>query len=94
MLLPVRGLGQPAAAIELAVRATEAVPGIRRDGQVVQDSLAFEVVVEPLAQPRPSARERLVREPDDAVVAGDESRRHQPVDHRIVVRAGDDESPR
>jgi hypothetical protein len=31
---------------------------------------------------------------DDTIVAGDEPRCDQPVDHRIVVRTGDDESPR
>ena len=88
--LPVQGLGEATAAVELAVGAAEAVPGVGGDGEVVQDALAFEVVVEPAAQPRPGAGQRFVGELDDAVVAGDQPRGHQQVDHRVVVGAGDD----
>ena len=63
-------------------------------GEVVEDLLAFEVVVEPAAEPGPGSCEGLVGQFHDAVVAGNQARTDQKVDELIRLRAGDDRSPR
>ena len=78
--LPLQGPGQPDAAVQLAVWAPQGVPGVGGGGEVVQDPLAFDVVVEPAAQPGPGAGQRLVGDLDDAVVAGDQPGADEPLD--------------
>ena len=52
----------------------------------MQDPLAFDVVLEPAAEPGPGAGEGLVGDLDDAVVAGDQAGPHEPVDELVLVR--------
>ena len=66
-LAPLQRLGQPHAAVELAVRAAEGVPPVGGRGEVLPDALAFHVLVQPGAQPRPGAGERLVGDLHDAL---------------------------
>ena len=83
--LPVQDPGQPDAAVELAVGATEGVPGVGRGGQVVQDPLPLDVVVEPAAQPGPGPGERLVGDLQDAVVAGHQPGADEQLDQLVVL---------
>ena len=73
VVAPVEGVGQADAAVQLALGAAHRLPGVGGHGQVTQDALAFDVVVEPAPQARPGAGHRLVRELHHSVVA-----RHQP----------------
>ena len=88
--LPVQGLGQPDAAVQLAVRATQGVPGVGGGGEVVQGPLALDVVLEPAAEPGPRAGQRLVCDLDDAVVAGDQPGSDEPIDELVLGVIGDD----
>ena len=64
----------------LAVGAAHRVPGVGGAGEVAQDALALDVLVEPAPQARPGPGERLVGELDDAVVAGDQPGADQQLD--------------
>ena len=72
-LPPLRGAGEPGAAVELAVRAVHRLPGVRGAGQVSEHALPVDVVVEPAAQPRPDPDQRLVGDLDGVPVDA-----HQP----------------
>ena len=87
---PLEGLGEADAAVELAGGSAEGVPGVGGGGEVVEDPLALDVVLEPAAEPRPGAGERLVGDLDDAVVAGDQAGPDEPVDELVLVGVGDD----
>ena len=87
---PLEGLGEADAAVQLAVRPVEVVPGVGGGREVVEDPLALDVVLEPAAEPRPGAGERLVRYLEDSVVAGDEPGLHEPVDELVLIGGGDD----
>ena len=78
--LPVQHPGQPDAAVELAGRAPEGVPGVGRAAEVVPDALALDVVVEPAAEPGPGPGQCLVGDLEDALVAGHQARREQGLD--------------
>ena len=64
---PVERGGQPRAAVEAAGVARVAVPGARGLAERAMQAAALRVLVEPAAQPRPLAQERLVRDLDRAV---------------------------
>ena len=85
---PLEGPFQPDAAVQLAVRPGEAVPGVGRRREVVQQPQALDVVVEPAAQPRPGPGQRLVGDLDGAVVAGDQPRADQHLDQPLVLGVG------
>ena len=72
-VLPVEGLGEADAAVELAVGPAHAVPGVGGEGEVAQDALTLDVVVQPGLQAGPGPGERFVGQLDGLVVAG-----HQP----------------
>ena len=87
---PLERPGQPDAAVELAVRSAQGLPGVRAGGQVVTDPLALDVVVEPPPKPGPLAGQRLVGQGDVAVVAGEQSRADEQLDQALLLGAGDD----
>ena len=87
---PLQGSFEPDAAVELAVRPPQAVPGIRGPRQVVQQPLALDVVVQPATQPWPGPGQRLVRHLDGAVVAGDQPRTDQHLDQPLLLGVGGD----
>ncbi len=87
---PLEGLGEADAAVELAGRPAEVVPGAGGRTEVVEDPLALDVVLEPAAEPRPGAGECLVRDLEDSVVAGDQPGLHEPVDELVLSGCGDD----
>ena len=89
-LLPLPGLGETEAAVQLARGAAQDVPALGGGGEVVQDPLPFDVVLEPAAQPGPGAGECLVRNLDDAVVTGDEAHPDEPVHEFVLGGVGDD----
>ena len=88
--LPLQGLGEADASVQLAGWATQGVPGLGGGGEVVQDPLALDVVLQPAAEPRPRAGQRLVCDLDDAVVAGDQPGSDEPVDELVLGGMGDD----
>ena len=88
--LPLQGLGEADASVQLAGWAPQGVPGLGGGGDVVQDPLAFDVVLQPAAEPRPRAGQRLVCDLDDAVVAGDQPGSDEPVDELVLGGMGDD----
>ena len=57
---PVERGGQPRAAVELGRVAAAVVPLARRDAEVVVQAAALGVLLEPAAQARPLAQQRLV----------------------------------
>ena len=73
-IAPLQRAAEPGAAVELALGAAHRVPRVRGTGQVPEDPLPVDVVVEPAAQPRPHPHQRLVgdldRVPVDAHQAG------------------------
>ncbi len=71
-LAPLEGLGEAGTAIQLAVGTAHCIPCLGGTGEVAQDALSLDVVVEPAPQAGPGSGQRLVGELDDAVVAGDE----------------------
>ena len=87
-LAPVEGLGKAGTAVELAVGAAHRVPGVGGAGDVAQDALALDVLVEPALQAGPGPGERLVGELDDAVVAGDKPGADQQLDELVVGGVG------
>ena len=89
-VLPLQGLGEADASVQLAGRAPQGVPGRGGGGDVVQDPLAFDVVLQPSAKPRPGAGQRLVCELDDSVAAGDQAGSDEPVDEFVLGGVGDD----
>ena len=50
---------------------------------------SLDVVVEPSPQPRPGPGQRLVRDLDHTVVAGDQPGRDQQVDEIVLAGVGD-----
>ncbi len=62
--------------------------------QVVSDPLALDVVVEPAPQAGPGAGQGLVRDLEDPLVAGHESRVDQHLDQPLVVGVRGDEAAR
>ena len=61
---PVQRRGQPRAAVELAAVAAAGVPLARGVAEVMVQAPALGVLLEPAAQPRPLAQQRLVRDLD------------------------------
>ena len=92
--LPVQRSRQPDAAVELAVGASEGVPGVGRAAEVVPDPLALDVVVEPATQPRPGPGERLVGDLEDPLVAGHQPGADEHLDQLLVVPVGGDQPAR
>ena len=90
LFLPLQGLGEADASVQLAGWATQGVPGLGGGGEVVQDPLAFDVVLQPAAESRPRAGQRLVCDLDEAVVAGDQPGSDEPVDELVLGGMGDD----
>ena len=74
---PLERRGQPRAAVELARVAAAGVPLARRVAQVVVQPPALGVLLEPAAQPRPLAQQRLVRDLDLALADRDEAARRR-----------------
>ena len=70
---PLGGAGETGAPVELALRAAHRVPGVCGTGQVPEDALPVDVVVEPAAQPGPNSDQRLVGDLDGVPVDA-----HQP----------------
>ena len=88
--VPLQCLGEADASVQLAGWAAQGVPGLGGGGEVVQDPLAFDVVVQPAAEPGPRAGQRLVCDLDEAVVAGDQAGSDEPVDELVLGGMGDD----
>ncbi len=84
-LLPVQGGAEPDSPVQLGVGAAHRVPRVGGAGEVAEDPLAIRVVVEPALQAGPRPGQRLVRELDDTVVAGDQAGIDEQVDE---VRRG------
>ena len=74
---PFHRLREPDTAIQLAVGSLEAVPTVGRRGEVAEDALTFDVVVQPLTQSGPGPDQRLVGQLDNAFVAGHETGLYQ-----------------
>ena len=91
---PVKRPGQPDAAVELAVRTAERLPGVGGGREVVPDPLALDVVVEPAAEPGPGSGEGFVGDLEGAVVAGDQPGGDQHLDELLVLGVGADQAPR
>ena len=65
---PLERLGQPAAAEQRALVAVQPAPLLRGGGDAAMDAQALAVLLDPAAQPRPLAQQRLVRDLDAARV--------------------------
>ena len=70
---PVEGGGETGAAVELALIAPRPVPFGRRLGDVTAKPSSFGVLLDPLAQARPFAHQRLVSDLDGALADGHEA---------------------
>ena len=92
--LPVQGSGKAETAVELAVGPLHGVPGVGGEGEVAQDALAFDVVVQPVAEAGPGPGEGLVSQLDGGVVAGDEAGADQQLDELFVFGVGGDGAAR
>ena len=88
VLLPLQGLCEADASVQLTLRTSQRLPRVGDLGEVVEDLLAFQIVLEPAAETRPSPGEGFVSQFDDAVVAGDEARADQQIDERVRLGAG------
>jgi hypothetical protein len=69
---PIERRGEPCAAVELAAVTRSLLPVARRTGQVLVQAAALRVLLEPAAQSRPFAQQRLVRDLEGLVLCGDE----------------------
>ena len=69
---PVERRGQPRAAVELAAVAAARLPVARGVDQVLVQAAALGVLLEPAAQARPLAQQRLVRDLERLLVRGHE----------------------
>ena len=85
---PVQRGGQPRAAVQLARVAAAGVPLARGGAQVVVQAPALGVLLEPAAQARPLAQQRLVRDLDLALADRD-----QPLVGQHGEDLGDASSP-
>ena len=70
---PVERGGEAGAAVELALVAPRRVPFGRRSGDVAAQPAPLGVLLDPLAQARPLAQQRLVGDLDRALADGDEA---------------------
>ena len=85
---PVERGGEAGAAVELALIAPCRVPFGRRLGDVTAQPASFGVLLDPLAQARPLAQQRLVGDLDGALADGDEAavgQRREHVGHVLVA---------
>ena len=85
---PVERGGEAGAAVELALIAPCRVPFGRRLGDVAAKPAPFGVLLDPLAQARPFAQQRLVGDLDRALADGDEAavgQRREHVGHVLVA---------
>ena len=85
---PVEGGSEAGAAVELALIAPCRVPFRRRLGDVTAKPAPFGVLLDPLAQARPLAQQRLVGDLDDPFRHGDETavgQRREHVGHVLVA---------
>src|SRR5262249_3467380 len=76
-------------AIELAVLEAECGPVLGGQRETVPHPLSLEVVLQPVAQPRPGAYDGLVSELDHAVVAGHQPRADHQVDETVLLLCHD-----
>src|SRR5919106_909436 len=77
--------GEPRPAIELARIALRAVPFLRRLDQMPVEPPALGVLVQPRAQPRPFAEQRLVRDLELVLPDREETPLAQDRDHAAGV---------
>ena len=77
---PLDRLVQPKPPVQLAVRSAHRVPRVGRAGQVAEDPLAVDVVVEPAAQTWPGPGQRFVGQLDHVAVGGHQAGRDQLLD--------------
>ena len=82
---PVERLGEADAAVQLAVGPAHRVPRVGGGGEVAEDALALDVVVEPALQARPGPGQRFVGELDGVVVAGHQPGGDEQLDEPLVV---------
>ena len=90
LVLPLEGLGEADAAVELAVGPAHAVPGVGGEGEVAQDALALDVVVQPAPQAGPGPGQRFVGQLDGVVVAGHQAGSDEQLDELFVFGVGGD----
>ena len=80
---------QSEAPVQLAVGPIHGVPGVGGRGDVAEDPLAVDVVLEPATQPRPGHREGFVGHLDHVAVAGHQAGCDQLLDELVVDVVGD-----
>ena len=90
---PLERLGQSDASVQLGVRTTHETPGVGRVGQMAEDALPVDVVVEPAPEARPRSGQGLVGQLDDTVVAGQEASIDEQLDQVLVVGVGGERAP-
>ena len=84
---PVRRRGQAGAAVELGGVAPAGLPLAGRDGEVVMQAPALGVLGDPVAQARPLAQQRLVRDLDAVLRERDETAVGERAEHAPDVLA-------
>ena len=87
---PFERLGEATTAVELAVGSAHRVPGVGGDGEVAEDALALDIVVQPGLQPGPGPGQRFVGQLDGVVVAGHQPGVDEQLDELVVLGVGGD----
>ena len=75
---------EPDAAVEVGLVAAARVPRLGVRGEFAVDGAPLRVGLEPVAQPRPVAEERLVRNLGEAVANSHEPRVGESFEHDVV----------
>jgi hypothetical protein len=77
---PVDGLGESDPSVCFTVGSAEGIPRVGSVGQVMEDALPFDVVVQPGPEPRPGAGQCFVCKLQDPVVTGHQPSCYQQID--------------